>query len=136
MCTFCWFDGREVYPLIYNSAKNDLYQKKNINFSSLLHLQDIGLIQFNSISSYKIMGLSKYFTISYYGRVINLEFKKDKENELDIGNVLLTRSGQELISICQSEMNDNFFMFILEEWNKKGIIISEQLKSLTSQSSQ
>ena len=107
---------------------NDLYQKKNINFNSLLHLQDIGLIQFTAISSYTIEGFSKYSTLSYYDKVINLEFKKDKENELDIGNVLLTQSGQELFSICQSEMNDDFFMFILEEWNKQGIIISEQLK--------
>ena len=132
LCTFCWFNGREVYPIIYNSAEDEIYKKKNINFRSLLHLQDIGLIQFNSISGYKIMGLQKYFTIFYYGRAIKLEFKKDEKNELNIGDVLLTKSGQELISVCQSEMNDNFFMFILEEWNKKGIIISEQLKSLTN----
>ena len=21
LCTFCWFDGKKVYPLIYNSAE-------------------------------------------------------------------------------------------------------------------
>jgi len=130
LCTFCWFDGHEAYSLIYNKAENEIYKKQNINFSSLLHLQDIGLIQFNSTAGFRRLGFQKYFTIYYYGKIINLEFKKDTENELNIGNVMLTKSGQELISICKSEINDDFFMFILEEWKKQGIIISEQLKKV------
>lgn len=130
LCTFCWFDGHEAYSLIYNMAENEIYKKQNINFSSLLHLQDIGLIQFNSTTGFRRLGFQKYFTIYYHGRAINLEFKKDTENELTIGNVMLTKSGQELISICKSEINDDFFMFILEEWKKQGVIISEQLKKV------
>lgn len=128
--TFCWFNGHEAYPLIYNKAENAIYKKQNINFSSLLHLQNIGLIQFNSTAGFKRLGFQKYFTIYYYGRIINLEFKKNTGNELNIGDVVLTKSGQELISICKSEINDDFFMFILEEWKKQGIIISEQLKKV------
>ena len=128
LCTFCWFDGHEAYSLIYNKADNEIYKKMNINFSSLLHLQDIGLIQFNSTTGFRKLGFKKYFTIYYYGKVINIEFKKDLENDLSIGNVMLTKSGQELISICNAELNEDFFMFIIEEWKKQGIIISEQLR--------
>lgn len=127
LCTFCWFRGTKAYPLIYNQAQNAIYTKQNINFESLLHLQDIGLIQFSLISELKISNLQKHLTFYYYEKTIKLEFQKDTENELNIGNVILTKSGQELISICKSGINDDFFIFILEEWGKKGII-TEQLK--------
>jgi len=130
LCTFCWHDGNEAYPIIIDNAENEIYKKQNINFSSLLHLQNIGLIQFNSVSGFRKLGFQKYFTIYYYGKAINLEFKKKTNNELDIGNVLLTQSGQELISICNSAMNDDFFMYILKEWQKKEIITSERLKNV------
>ena len=128
LCTFCWYDGNEAYPLIYKNAENEIYKKNNINFSSLHHLQDIGLIQFNSTSGFRKRGFNKLFNIAYYGKVVNLEFQKESENDLTIGNVMFTKSGQELISICQSDFNNDFFEFILEEWKKQGIKVEEQLQ--------
>ena len=61
LCKFGWGSKRE--PLIFD-YEDDIYSKHGINFITLSHLEDIGLIQFNYLSAYMSNGLSKKINFS------------------------------------------------------------------------
>src|SRR5712692_371705 len=62
VCKFGWMIGW-VVPLIYD-VRIEIYGKWGIHFSSLKHLDSIGLIQFDSLASYLRTKLPKTFTVS------------------------------------------------------------------------
>lgn len=126
-CTFAWMVG-DLTPLIFDE-QNEIYNCMGINFPSLTHLDDIGLISFNNLSGFEKRGFGKYATIFYYGRAINIEFPQDS-NVFPLGKILLTRAGQELAPICGSTPSDDYFSHVLTEWQKRGYILSSPLKSI------
>jgi hypothetical protein len=120
LCKFGWMIGNMV-PLIYD-VENDIYNKHEITFNSLNHLESIGLIQFNEITNYQRIRLPKKINLSYYGQTILLDLKKDTDNVLQIGKVMLTKIGQELAPICRSSPEPHFFEYICDKWKKEGYI--------------
>lgn len=124
LCTFAWHIGI-VSPLIYNlEGKESLYNQKGINFDTLTHLENIGLIDFNSLGGFVRKGFSKVITIAYYGTLITVEFPRTDNNEIQLGFVLLTEAGRELALICGSSGSDEFFEFTLNKWQELGYITS------------
>lgn len=121
LCTFCWMIG-DLTPIIFDTQSN-IYNIHNINFSSLTHLDDIGLISFNAIGGYKRMGLPENVTLFYYSKPTTIQFP-DENHSLDTGNVLLTNIGKELGPICGSQSSGEYYNYVIEEWKKKGYIIS------------
>lgn len=126
LCTFGWVIGN-LAPLIYD-VRAEIYNRRDITFSSLEHLDSIGLIQFNSITGYRRIGLPKRFSVFYYGQPILLELHKESENEMDIGHVLLTQVGQELAPICGSRPDGDFLEYVLKKWKEKGYIKEQKTK--------
>ncbi|MCD8520709.1 MAG: DUF2806 domain-containing protein [Saccharospirillaceae bacterium] len=124
-CQFSWFLG-DIMPIIME-PEDEIYKSEGINFSVLKHLDAIGLISFESTSGYRRMGFGKLAKIYYFGRPTIIEFPKDKDNELNIGKVLLTRAGQELAPICGAKMNQNFYEYVIEKWFKSGLIVQSPL---------
>lgn len=126
LCKFGWTISTFV-PLIYD-VKTEIYKKWGINFNSLTHLDSIGLIQFNGITNYTRAGFPKRFSALYYGTPTVLEFQKETENDMDIGHVLLTKVGQELVPICGSQPNVEFREYVLKKWKELGYIKEEKIE--------
>ena len=59
----------------------------------------------------------------YYGRPVTIEFENE-ENSLNVGKVLLTRSGRDLVTICGSRPNEDHYEHVISEWAKKGYALS------------
>ena len=114
LCSFGFFVGGFT-PLIFDSQAN-IYTDKGINFSSLTHLDSIGLIRFESISGFNGMGFPKKFTVLYCGQPLVLEMPKNDGNDLPIGSVILTKLGQELVSVCKAPGVDGFLDYVKEQW--------------------
>lgn len=115
LMTFSWSIGGLV-PLVFNSKEN-IYNKHGINFESLMHLSEAGLITFNDVAGYQRMGYSKEIALYYYGKYIGLILPKDKDNVIDTGKVLLTSTGIELASICNSKPDDEFLEYVVGRWH-------------------
>ncbi len=124
LCTFGWFLGG-VFPLVYDLG-GDVYKRHGIHFGSLSHLDSIGLVRFDPLAGYKRLELPKLTPISYYGSPVLLHFPKDTENTLEMGKVLLTKTGKELAPICGSQADPEFFEYIIEKWKKEGYIKTAQ----------
>ena len=110
-------------PLIFD-FNNKIFQRAGIDFSSLTHLDDLGLLAFNHLTGFARKSFPKNFTVHYYGRPINIEFPKDKDNDLEIGKVLLSRAGQELSIISGSTPSKEFYEYVLDKWQKENYAIS------------
>lgn len=66
LCGFGWEIGN-VVPLVFDT-RAEIYNQKEISFSSLSHLESLGLIQFNNIAGFSELGIPKVATVLYYGR--------------------------------------------------------------------
>jgi hypothetical protein len=122
LCGFGWQIGK-VSILIYDE-KHPMYSDGGISFDLLSHLDDIGLISFQHLTGFKLMGFPKRISVFYYGEPINIEFSKDAGNDLETGKVLLTKIGQQMAPICGSQPVPGFRDYVLERWNQKGLFLS------------
>lgn len=116
LCSFGWIVGAFT-PLIFDSQA-EIYNNKGINFSTLTHLDSIGLIQFQSLSGFTRTGLPKKFAVLYFGQPLLLEMPNDEKNTLPIGKILLTQLGQELVSVCKAPGVDGFIDYVKDQWKK------------------
>lgn len=124
-CQFVWILG-EVSPLIYE-IDNEVYAKQGINFDVLKHLDAIGLISFEALGGYARMGFGKYSHVFYYGRPTLIEFPADEKNQIKTGHALLTTTGKELVPICGSVRNEEFYHYVLRKWSQEGLILSSHV---------
>lgn len=114
LCGFGWLIGN-IVPIVYD-VQHEIYNKDNINFNTLSHLESIGLIQFNPLASFQRLGLPKEFNVFYYGQLTECEMSKDSDNSMNIGHVMLTKIGLELAPICKSQPINGFKEYILKKW--------------------
>lgn len=126
LCGFSWTIG-EAAPLIYD-INAEVYEKNGINFSTLHHLDSIGLITFDNLRGFIRKEFPKNITVAYQGVPLNIEFQQENKNQLPIGQLLLTGIGHELASIVQPEKVDGFYEYILKRWSDQGLILSSPLQ--------
>ena len=122
LCGFCFKIGRFV-PLVYDH-RDAIYKDQGLNFMTLSHLESIGLIHFNSISGFSHTDSRKKGSVEYFGKETLIEFKKEKNNELRIGSVLLTQAGKEMYPICNPQPIEEFIPYIIDKWKSFGLEIS------------
>jgi hypothetical protein len=116
LCGYGWLIGN-VVPLIFD-VQADIYNSNDINFDALIHLESIGLIQFNNLAGFKSLKLPKKFVVYYYGRPLALEMSKDADNDLPLGRALLTKTGAELAPISGSTRVDGFWEYVQDKWKE------------------
>lgn len=121
-CQYCWFMG-DIVPMIFE-PKDEIFTKNGINFSSLKHLDAIGLISFESVSEYNKIGFGKLVQVFYFGTPVLIEFNNSKDNKIQVGKALLTQAGQELASICGAQKNNEFYEYVIAKWHAQGLITS------------
>ncbi|MEO7859895.1 MAG: DUF2806 domain-containing protein [Nitrospirales bacterium] len=123
LCKFGWSIEAGLSPVIYDKAL-PIYQTQGINFGTLTHLDDIGLITFNDLTNFKRMEYPKKVIVAYYGRRVEIEFSKEAGNDLKLGKVMMTQVGAELSSICRSTPADGFFDYVRTTWEGYGYRLS------------
>ena len=114
LCGFCCVFENVTTPLILNFDDN-IYLYQNITFDNLIHLESIGLVQFNP-SGFTRKCLPKTITVHHYEKSLYLFLPKDTDNELYIGKALLTKTGQELSLICRSRPVIGFTDYLKNKW--------------------
>lgn len=115
-CGFGWMFGDRLTALIFDSDA-PIYAGAGIHFESLSHLDDIGLISFNSITTFQQTRLGKRLLLYYYGAFVLLELPDDQNNRLNLGHVLLTKAGQQLARISGSTPVADFPEYVLARWS-------------------
>ena len=116
---------QEFTPLIYETDAA-IYRKHGIQYSSLSHLESIGLITFGATYGYCRPHLPKKIPVHYYGELTMLEFPKVSGNTMNIGYLELTEIGRELAGICGSRPDPAFRDYLHKKWVELGYITKEK----------
>lgn len=123
VCTYA-ITGTYVHPLVFNH-KADIYNKNGINFGSLNHLDTLGLIKFGTTKGFILKNLPQNTVMSYFDIPVNFTLKSESNNNLEIGCVLLTQTGQQLAPICGAKMDLGFLEYMIKHYKKKRINVKE-----------
>lgn len=117
LCRFGWIVGTFT-PLVFDGGESAVYRAAGLDFNALTHLNSIGLIQFNTVTGFVRTGLPRDFTVHYCGRPLRLTLEQEMDNRLEIGKVLLTQIGRELVPICKASGVKGFDDFVRGHWKK------------------
>lgn len=120
LCGFNWF-MEDIVPLIFD-YDDEIYTKHGITFDVLSHFDEIGLLTF-SIGYFSRTFTSEILTISYYGTDINIRFSETRKNNIDLGQVRLSKIGQELAPISRAKPVADFMDFVLSKWISQDLAI-------------
>ncbi len=119
LCGFGWMIGN-VVPLVFE-AQDTIYNQMGINFNTLSHLENLGLIQFENIGGFNRLNLPKTYSVFFYGTPVDLSFPNESGNQLNLGHVLLSTAGQELAPICGSKPTEGFLDFVVACWEQQSL---------------
>jgi len=114
LCSFIWMIGAPT-ALVFET-QGQIYNERGINFGSLTQLDAIGLVRLDCLSGFCRQGLPKSFTVGYFGTLLQLEMPLDADNQLAIGQVLLTKLGRELATICGTDPHPEFYDYVAKKW--------------------
>jgi hypothetical protein len=131
LCDFAWVIGNSIVPLVFD-VQHERYNRAELYFSSLSHLETLGLIQFDNLAGFLFQKLPKKLTVFYYHSPLELTLPKDADNDLAVGKVLLTRAGYDLARICDCRAADGFFDFVYERWANQNLVPKKELGSSSS----
>lgn len=92
--------GEEVYVTIFNSTCPEIYEKNGVLDGDIIRLENIGLLQYN-ITGYGAK-LDEGEKVAYFGEDIGLGDVKT----INVGNVMLTKAGSELMAIIIKDSRD------------------------------
>jgi hypothetical protein len=121
LCSFGWlFDI--LIPLVYN-VQDDIYNRAGINFSSLKHLDEIGLISLEG-GGFRRTKLPNKITPSYYGVPVEIAFAQPY-SDFSTGLVLLSRTGEELALVCGSVPRSGFREYTIARWKSAGLQVTD-----------
>jgi hypothetical protein len=125
LCSFVFVIAGGPSPLVFN-CNDKIYSEVGLYFSTLSHLENAGLIQFDAASNYARKGLGQKGFIHYFGRPVWIEFPGQKEkNILNTGQVILTRPGAELFPLCAAQPREGFVEYVKEHLKRYGIKTEE-----------
>lgn len=113
---------RTIVP--YNGHE-DAFLKMGISFNTLNELETLGVIKVSTISEYvsrKIDNTKVLLCIGDKLEVVN----EHKEDEIPIGNVMLTSVGEALQRITEDEEIPNYYEMIREYVVKKGVKLADE----------
>ena len=107
--------------IVYVKEANDpIYQSKGLNFSKICDLESLGIIQFNSLSGYKLNQKDRVINIIYFNNVIQITLKDDPP-ALKVGQVLLTRTEKELIGLTEKHFDVEFMNYFMQSFADSGL---------------
>lgn len=121
LCDFAWIIGNSIVPLVFD-VQLELYNRVELYFNSLSHLETLGLIQFNNLGGFQLQKLPKTLTVFYYDRPLELTLPNDAENVLAVGKVLLSRAGYDLARVCDCKASSGFFDFVYDRWADQNLV--------------
>lgn len=124
---FCFADGGKnhynlYHPIVFFKRDSKKYESFGLNLEQIESLENLGLIM-------------KDFNNKYCFKNKKILYYKDKyivikADEIDAGNIKLTKVGQSLINIINIVHNDVIFKHTIELWKKDGCLVQVNNKFL------
>jgi hypothetical protein len=127
LCSFVWMFYTPEVVYFYTEEFPDFDFKKYV--TDLLHLEDIGLIKFETQSEFIFKLFGKSLVSHYYGTKILIDSGVEQGGVVKRGNVSLTQAGRELFRISGSTPNVQYVEAVLRYWQSAGHLVSTPITS-------
>jgi hypothetical protein len=122
LCGFVWIAKADVplHPLIL-AIDDPIYKAKGLDFSAFLHLDSLGLTQFNTLAGYNINYPAKSTVVGYRGKPYVISEQSAPSLKLQVGHCRLTRAGAELAKISGSTRVEGIEDYVIKYWSGRGV---------------
>jgi hypothetical protein len=122
-CRFVWvIPGFGLTPIIHDLEDN-CFAEAGLSFTSLLHLESLGLIEFNELTAFTLRQVSAVPAL-YYGRRHTLSVAEGKK-DLEIGRALMTSVGKEFAPVAGSTAVETYRTSVVAKWKSDGWTVVE-----------
>jgi hypothetical protein len=118
---FCWYVGY-VQPLVFRVG-DQIYAEAGIEVGVLTHLDDIGLIRYDSSRAFHTPALDGPRRTTYFDEVVMVDLRFPG-GSMPIGCVLLSKVGVELAPLCHSQPITGFPEYVFGKWLETGLTVS------------
>ena len=122
LCQF-EFDIGGFTPVIFD-AQGEIYNKRGITFDTMSHLDDIGLITFNSLVAFSRIGMPEKFEISYGSEKYSVVMPEGVK-DFEFGHVMLTSAGRQLAPLSNTPAIPEFPDYAIACWKARGITVAK-----------
>ncbi len=116
LCGFAVVIGRNSVPLVFDESA-EIYRRHQVDFSTLSDLESIGMIRLGGAVGFRLTGLSRRMTVHYFGERWKLRLPKESDNEIEVGKVVFTRVGRDLLPICGGKTVEGFRQYLETRWS-------------------
>jgi hypothetical protein len=113
LCRYVWDIGGDFTPIILNLS-DKIYDAKGMNYDVIKHLQDIGLLIFEPYGGFNKQNIPQVINIYYQGDSYKLELPLPKDNIIEVGKVLLSKVGKELVPLAGINPLEGFAEYVIE----------------------
>lgn len=120
LCSFAVNPSDEKLLLIMDYTAK-IYINNGIDFPALNHFNSMGLVTLNTVSGYKIQSLPETGSLPYFNEKLAFKLKSKTDYSLNVGQVMLSATGQELALICDAEEVPGFLEYLTEFYTKEGV---------------
>jgi hypothetical protein len=97
-----------------------IYNSAGIDFSTLSHLESLGVVKFDSLAGFAVTGLSKHFSFECGGRHIYVALRNSSDS-FNVGKVVFTRAGLELSKLVSSTTSEAFANYVSDFLKNQGL---------------
>ncbi len=112
--------GNLPFPIV-KDARDELVERKGLNFDQIAYLEDLGLLSFNSISGFSVEFQTEFLDLTLLGKPMRI---KAPGGRLSIGKVRLTFAGRQIAKCLPREPDEMLDAYIRDYWEQSGITIS------------
>lgn len=131
LCRFNWRGLPIVSPIIF-TTEHPMFQSHGLNWSALKHLDEIGLVSFESgLTGFSLTHdgsigaltpdnwMQRIFVLGY-GDSDCAVYSENANGALNVGRLKLSRVGVDIASVCGGDSVPGYFDYVVGEWEKSG----------------
>jgi hypothetical protein len=116
------FRGEEFLFHVRTKQSDELLKSNGISYRNLLNLQNVGLVESGEVEIYA--DKENPVAISYFQQTYLLQpIQPGGPDGRGIGTLILSKTGQELSSICGAELNDEYITALNKGLENLGLVI-------------
>ena len=129
LSNFTWYISDYPIPLVFDLS-HTIYTKPTvdaeeiigINHGIAMELDNVGLVRYINVGFNNIVSRENT-TASYCGQSYRLS-PPNVHSKLNVGNVLFTSAGIQLLALCTPKSVDGYCEYVLMEWGKQKFAIT------------
>ncbi len=122
-CDLVWSDRGGPAIAFLNDRVGHLFEKRGLDFTRRLNLESVGLL-YADLGIFHELDLKQSPRLYEYGGSM-FRLDKPSSGRVRLYCVPLTQVGKELYQLCDTEPDEEYREFVIEEWRDQGLEVQE-----------